>query len=544
MTDRLPAPVRRITQTFRSFTPGQKAVTIAAVLALVVGAYFFATWASKPTYSILFNNLSTKDASAIVESLQKSGTSYELANDGQTVLVPQDQVNNLRLSLSGEGLPGDAGTGYSLLDQQGITTSDFMQHTNYQRALEGELANTIKSIEGVEAATVHLVIPQKDVFADNEDKPTASVLVASKSTQPLSGQQVQAIVHLVASSVEGLDPTEVTVAGADGKILSTGGGAAVGAGGDSGNEAQTIAFQNRMNVSLQKLLDNLVGPGHGSVVTTAELDFDTTKTTSKTYNADPSLPALSESNNREAYNGAGNCAGGVLGPDNVSGPGCNSGSTTGTGQYENSQNVRNNALNETQEVRDKAPGSIKRMNVAVLLDSTTAGTVDPAQVQQLVSAAAGIDAARGDTIAVSAMPFDTSAAKQAQDALTSATAAEQSAKQMSLIKTAALAAVVLALMFLAWRASRRSKKRKALTPEERRHLEDMQAALEQQRLVELNQAIPTQMLEAGNVPAELYPNPDGEAREERVREIEQMVQDQPEEMAVLLRGWLAADATH
>src|SRR3954466_8132740 len=274
MTDRLPAPVRRITDAFKSFTPGQKAVTITAVIALVIGGYFFATWASKPSYSILFNNLSTKDASAIVDSLQKSGTSYELANDGQTVLVPQDQVNNLRLTLSGEGLPGDAGTGYSLLDQQGITTSDFMQHTNYQRALEGELSNTIKSIDGVEGATVPLGIPQKDVFANDQDKPTASVLVASKATQPLSGQQVQAIVHLVASSVEGLDPTEITVAGADGKILSTGGGAAVGTGADGGNESQTVSFQNRLNASLQNMLDSVVGPGHAVVTTTAELDFD------------------------------------------------------------------------------------------------------------------------------------------------------------------------------------------------------------------------------------------------------------------------------
>ncbi|GIF24241.1 flagellar M-ring protein FliF [Actinoplanes tereljensis] len=536
MTDRLPAPVRRVTDTFRSFTPGQKAVTLAAVIALVVGAYFFATWASKPTYSILFNNLSTKDASAIVESLQKAGTKYELANDGQTVLVPQDQVNTLRLSLSGEGLPGDAGTGYSLLDKQGITTSDFMQHTNYQRALEGELSNTIKSIDGVEAATVHLVIPQKDVFADDQDQPTASVLVASSSTSPLTSQQVQSIVHLVASSVEGLDPTEITVAGADGKILSTGGGAAVGTGGDSGSESQTVAFQNRMNNSLQNMLDSVVGAGHAVVTTTAELDFDQTTTNSKTYNSDPSLPALSETNSREAYNNAGNCAGGVLGPDNISGPGCTTG-TTGTGQYENSNSAKQNAINETTEARKSAPGSIKKLNVAVLLDSTTAGTVDPAQVQQLVSAAAGIDATRGDTIAVSAMPFSTSAAQAAQQALNSAAVADQTAKQMTLIKTGALAAVVLALLFLAWRASRRSKKRKALTPEERKHLEDMQAALEQQRLAELNSAIPAQMLEAA---PESYA--DGEARDERVREIEQMVKDQPEEMAVLLRGWLAADA--
>src|SRR4051812_6873012 len=537
MTDRLPAPVRRVTDTFRSFTPGQKAVTLAAVIALLVGAYFFATWASKPSYSILFNNLSTKDASAIVDSLQKSGTSYELANDGQTILVPQDQVNTLRLSLSGEGLPGDAGTGYALLDQQGITTSDFMQHTNYQRALEGELANTIKSIEGVEAATVHLVMPQKDVFADNQDQPTASVLVASKANQPLSSQQVQAIVHLVASSVEGLDPTQITVAGADGKILSTGGGEAIGTGGDNSAEAQTVAFQNRMNTSLQNMLDSVVGPGHAVVTTTAQLDFDQTQTTSKTYNADPSLPALSESNSREAYNGSNSCAGGVLGPDNISGPSCTSGSA-GPGQYENSNQVRNNAINETQEVRKSAPGSIKKLNVAVLLDSTTAGTINPAQVQQLVSAAAGVDSTRGDTIAVSAMPFDTSAAQAAQQALTASAAAEKTAKQMSLIKTAALAFVVLALLFLAWRASRSAKRRKSLTPGERKHLEDMQAALEQQRLAELNAAIPSQMIEAG---AGIDDEANELARVERQREIEQMVKDQPEEMAVLLRGWLAAD---
>ena len=124
MADRVPAPVRRVVDGFKSFSPGQKAVTIFAVIALVIGGYFFATWASKPSYSILFNNLSTKDASAIVQALQKSGSAYELANDGQTILVPKDQVNDLRLQLSGEGLPGDADTGYALLDQQGITRSE------------------------------------------------------------------------------------------------------------------------------------------------------------------------------------------------------------------------------------------------------------------------------------------------------------------------------------------------------------------------------------------------------------------------------------
>src|SRR6185312_3266151 len=220
---------------------------------------------------------------------------------------------------------------------------------------EGELSNTIKSIEGVEAATVHLVIPQKDVFADNQDVPTASVLVQSSPNKPLSNQQVQAIVHLVASSVEGLDPTQVTVAGADGKILSTGGGAAVATGGDSGADSETVAFQNRMNQSLQNMLDSVVGPGHAVVTTTAQLDFDQTETTTKTYSSDPSVAALSERISREAYNGDGQGSGGVLGPDNIQVPN-GSTSSSGTGQYENSNTVRNNAVNEINETRRSAPG--------------------------------------------------------------------------------------------------------------------------------------------------------------------------------------------
>ncbi|MEV6600683.1 flagellar basal-body MS-ring/collar protein FliF [Actinoplanes sp. NPDC051346] len=528
MTDRLPAPVRKVGDTFKSFTPGQKAVTIAAVLALAIGGYFFATWASKPSYSALFSNLSSKDASAIVESLQKSSTPYELANGGTTIMVPQDQVYDLRLQLSGEGLPGESDTGYALLDQQGITTSDFMQHTNYQRALQGELANTIKAIDGVEAATVNLVIPQKDVFADDQNKTTASVLVQSSASKPLSNQTVQAIVHLVASSVEGLDPTNVTVAGADGKILSTGGGAAIATGGDSGSDSQTVSFQNRLNSSLQNMLDAVVGPGHAVVTTTAELDFDQTQTTSKTFSSDPSVAALSESIQREAYNGNGTGTGGVLGPDNIQGPT----GTGGSGQYENTNTVRNNAVNEVTENRNSAPGGIKRLNVAVLLDATTAGAVNQADVQQLVSAAAGIDPTRGDTIAVSAMAFDTSAATAAKDALAASAAAEQSVKQTSLMKTAGMALIVLLLIFIAWRWSRRQKKRKALTPAELKHLEDMQAALEAQRLAELNAAIPSPAIEAANI--------NHEELEGRQREIEQMVEDQPEEMAALLRGWLGA----
>jgi flagellar M-ring protein FliF len=268
------------------------------------------------------------------------------------------------------------------------------------------------------------------------------------------------------------------------------------------------------------------------VTTTAELDFDQAQTKTESYSSDPAVAALSERIQREAYNGGKNGAAGVLGPDNVQVP--NGTSTSGTGQYENSDTTRNNAVNKVTEDRNKAPGAIKRLNVAVLLDSTTAGTVDSAQVQQLVSVAAGIDATRGDSVAVAAMPFDTTAAEAATNALAQSAIAEQSAKQSTLLKTAGLVLVVLILLFLAWRASRRAKKRKSLNPAELAHLEQMQAALEQQRLGELNASIP------GSGRAIEALSREDENREERQREIERMVEDQPEEMASLLRGWLGA----
>jgi flagellar M-ring protein FliF len=528
MGDRLPKPLRKLITGFQSFTAGQKAVTIAAVLALVIGGYFFATWAAKPSYSALFNNLSGKDAAAIVESLDKTGTAYELSNNGATILVPQDQVNALRIQLSGEGLPGDADTGYALLDEQGITTSDFMQHVGYQRALEGELSNTIKSIEGVEAATVHLVIPQKDVFADDQSAPTASVLVASKGTSGLSNSQVQSIVHLVASSVEGLDPTQVTVAGSDGKVLSAGGGAAVGAGdGDARSQAVT-GYENKLNMQVQTALEKVLGPGNAVVTTAADLDFDTTTTESLKYGYDPANPPLIENTKTETYNGNGNQAGGVLGPDNIQVPGS---ATGGNGQYQNTDTAKTNPLDQIKETRKSAGGSVRKLNISVLMNSRTAGAVDAAQVQQLVSAAVGIDATRGDTIAVAAMPFDTSAAEQRAKELAAAGAADKQATQLSYAKTGALVLLLLVLLFMAWRASRK-KKRSQLNAAELAQLEEMQAALEMQRLAELNANIPAQAIEAG-------PDPDDELRKDRQREISQMVDDQPDEVAALLRGWLA-----
>ncbi|GAB7041806.1 MULTISPECIES: flagellar basal-body MS-ring/collar protein FliF [Catenuloplanes] len=524
MKNRLPAPVRRLTDSFASFTTGQKAVTIFAVLALAIGGYFFATWASKPSYAMLFNNLSGEDASAIVENLTAEGVTYELADGGATIMVPKDQVYDLRIQMSGQGLPANSDSGYALLDKQGITTSEFMQHVGYQRALEGELNKTIGSIDGVQAATVHLAIPQKDVFSDDAEKPTASVLIAAQGNTPLSNQQVQSVVHLVASSVDGLDPTAVTVADSSGKVLSAGDGTTVGAGSGDGDQ-KTAAFQTQMNNKIQAMLDKVLGPGNSTVTTTADLDFDNTETKTTKYSFDPTVPALSESNSRETYANGGNTAAGVLGPDNIQVP--NGNANGANGSYESTTSTKNNAVNKTEEVRKAAGGALKKLNMGVIINSAAAGGMDPAEVEKLVASAAGIDTTRGDTLAVSAVPFDTSAADAASASLTQATNAEKQATYLSLAKTGAVVLILLILVFVAWRAGRKAR-RQRLTEEE---LARLAAEEEAERARRASMSTQVEIERANDQHAE--------DRAMRQKEIERMVDDQPDEVAQMLRGWMS-----
>src|SRR4051812_5127817 len=287
MRDRFTALGKRGLDGWKSFSPGQKAVTVFAILALVIGGWFFASWSGKPTMAPLFSNLASADASAIVDKLTADGVTYSISDGGGTINVPSDKVYALRIEMSGAGLPAQGDAGYALLDKQGIMTSELMQQVKYRRALEGELAKTIKSINNVSSATVHLAIPEKDVFTDDQQAPTASVLV-NTGTQTLNGDQVTSIVHLVSSSVEGLEPGAVTVVSAGGKVLSTSdsGGGGSGSGGDGGSAA-TSAYEQRLRSAVQAMLDTVVGPGHAAVNVTAAMNYDNTETKTQKYVADP-----------------------------------------------------------------------------------------------------------------------------------------------------------------------------------------------------------------------------------------------------------------
>lgn len=458
MKDTILGPVQRFWHGFLKFTPGQKVVTIAVVLGLAVGGFIFSTWASPPTYAPLFTNLAPTDASAMIDKLNSTGTPYELAANGTSIMVPEKDVYATRLKMSSAGLPTSGTSGYSLLDSEGVTTSEFKQHVDYQRALEGELAKTVKSINGVLDATVHLAIPTQTVFDDGTKKPTGAVLLTTAAGTTLSSGQVQSVVNLVSSSVPGLTPDQVSVSDATGKVLSVAGYANAGAAADT-RTAATKEYETRLNASVQQMLDQMVGAGHSVVTVNADLDFDKSNSVSQSYVYTTGVPPLAESNTTETYNGAQAGTPGVLGaaaaaPTAAAPP-------SGTGGYNKTTGTKNNAVGQVTDTRNSAPGKVRKLNVAVLLDKN-APAVDQTAVQQLVSSAVALDPTRGDTIALAAAPFDKTAATAAADAATKAAAAQaasdRSAQMVSMAKTVGIIVLVLVVLLGTWIANRRRRR--------------------------------------------------------------------------------------
>jgi flagellar M-ring protein FliF len=512
----LAGPLNRVKTLLSTISLGQKIVIGLLLAGLLLGGVVFTRWITAPTLSPLFSNLASSDASAIVEELTAEGVPYQLADGGGTIMVAQDKVYDQRLAMSGKGLPEGNETGYSLLDKQGITTSEFQQQVSYQRALEGELSTTLKALDGVRSAVVHVAMPKDDVFATDEGKPTASVLLDLAPGTKLKGEQIQAVTHLVSSSIQGMAPDAVTVSDSSGALLSAAGEGASGASGDAQAEAEQ-AEETRLAANAQKVLDPILGPGKSVVSVRADLDFAKRDTTTETYTSSPDTKATSANTVTEKYNGTGGAVGGVLGAEDTAGaPG-------GDSSYEKTSTTTNNPIDKKVQTVSDAPGDPKRLTVSVALDQATAGALNQQQVQDLVSTAVGLDPARGDAITVATMAFDTSAAEQAAADLAAEREAEKTAQMWSMIKTGGIALGIALLVLIVWLRSRRNR-------EEYEELEDDEPA-DYERIQVESIRDPELDDRAAQLAA---------AQREKVRgEISEMVSDRPDEVATMLRGWFA-----
>ncbi|MGY1639874.1 flagellar basal-body MS-ring/collar protein FliF [Geodermatophilus sp. SYSU D00703] len=518
----LAGPLGRLRSMLSTISLGQKVVIGLLVVGLLLGGFFFYRWITTPTYAPLFSNLASTDASAIVDELNAAGVAYELADGGATIMVPNEQVYDLRLSMSGKGLPAGNDTGYALLEEQGITTSEFQQQVSYQRALEGELAKTLEALDGVRTAVVHVALPEDEVFVSDEKEPTASVLLDLAPGTEIAGEQIQAVTNLVSSSIEGMEPDQVTVADSSGAVLSAPGQGVTTAAGDARSQLEQ-EYEARLSSNAQVILDRVLGPGNAQVSVRADLDLSQRDTTSKTYTYEDGTPPISESTTTEEYRGSGATVGGVLGPENTADAGGD-----GDSAYDKESTTSNNAVGETVETVTGAPGAINRLTVSVVMDQTVAGNLNQNQVQDLIGNAVGLDPARGDDITVASMAFDTTAADQAAAELEAAQEAEKQAQMWSMIKTGGIALGIALLLLVVWLRSRRRQD----VEEEYEPLElpdDVMAELDRIRIES------TRDVAVDNVQAELEA-----AERARVRgEIASMVSEKPDEVAAMLRGWLS-----
>jgi flagellar M-ring protein FliF len=507
------------------FTPGQKVMTVLGVIAVVFAALAFSHWSSTTDYAPLYANLSGADAGKVTQKLDSAGIKWKLADGGSTVLVPAGEVYKQRVALSAAGLPS-SNDGLALLDKEGITASEFVQRVDYQRAMQGELEKTIDAIDGISSATVNLTIPPDQVFAGaTADAPSAAVLVQPAGGTKVSSDTVQAIVHLVASSIPNLTPDAVTVADSSGNVLNAPG---VDSSGSQGLEQQT-AFDASLSTSVKSFLASALGPNHANVEVQSQLNFDAQQTTSITNTAPQGtngkpLPQQQSTSN-ESYNGAGAGTAGVLGvTQGVPAAGGNNNST-----YSKTSNQTNNALDQVYKDVQAAPGKVDRLSVAVVLDSSVVKPADLANWTKQIQAAVGYDKTRGDVVQVSTAAFSQDAQKAAKEQLQAGSAAAPNT-MMDLVRHIVTLLIIALVLFFAWRAIKRAEANRVplRVPLDLRELEAADT-----RALEASPSAPPRLASAER--AALAPAADMGVE----GELTDLIEHQPDEVAQTLRSWLA-----
>lgn len=394
-----------------------RVAAMAVVAVLTLGFFAFLIMrASAPSMAPLYTGLSLEDSAAIVSELQSQNVPYELRGEGDTILVPRDQITQVRMTLAQDGLPTRGQVGYEIFDKQStLGATSFVQNINNVRALEGELARTISSLARIKSARVHLVLPERALFSREQKDPTASIVLAVRGE--LSTGEIRAIQHLAAAAVEGLIPSRVSVVDDTGRLLASGAG-------DNPNQIlageadeRKVGLEERMRTQLEDLLSNIVGSGRARVQVAVELDMNQVSRTSELY--DPNGQVVRSTQSRELANQA--VGPGESGQVSVSNelPGASGGTASGgtSETASTTEETTNYEISKTVTNEQTHAGGIKRLSIAVVVDGTYTtdaqgnsvytprdqATLD--QLTQLVRSAVGYDANRGDQVQVTNLQF-------------------------------------------------------------------------------------------------------------------------------------------
>jgi flagellar M-ring protein FliF len=388
---------------------------VMAGVAAVLTAFFLyiAGAITEPPKTILFSGLESRDAAAVTSKLDGMAVKYDV-RDGGTILVPADQVTKLRMALAQDNLPA-AGVGYEIFDKSDtFGTTAFVQNINHQRALEGELARSMQTIEGIQSARVHLVIPEHQIFARDDQQPSASVVL--KTSGRMDRGQVRAIQHLVAAAVAGLIPDRVAIVDDRGNLL---------AGGDdkSGPDAlarsqdeDTTNYENSLRQRVESIVSSVVGAGHVQVQVAADINYNHTQTTEEKFDPDSKVVRSTQTVEQNSSNTSGSNNNAVSVANALPGA-ANPANTNPTDQSKDTsgrtEETTNYEISKTVKTSTVDGGDIKKVSVAVVVDGSgdTAATYKPrtpeemAKITALVKSAMGFDTARGDQVQVTNMQF-------------------------------------------------------------------------------------------------------------------------------------------
>lgn len=416
----------KLIQYWSNRTAAQRILLAGLAGSMVIAFLVMIFLLNQPEMRVLYTNMAPEDAARVVELLKASKTPYELRENGTTILVPTEAVYEQRLKVAGEGVMHGQGVGFELFDQLKVGQTDFVQRINYTRALQGELSRTIAEFPQVEKARVHLVLPQKSLFIEEQKKASASVVLTLKRGQKLDAKQLQGVVNLIAMSVEGLTPEHITITDTTGQSLYQ----PRGDGGLDGMTTTQFEYKNTFEANLENRLEQLltpiVGPGRSIAKANVELDFSQRTIRKELY--DPNATVVrSEQKSEESTSGSAAVdasgvtttprGGGAAVPNsNFRGEGYSGTESTQKSSREN--RTTNYEINKEEQNVVTPVGDLKRQSIAVIVDGTYEKVEGKStfafvprkpeeleRIKQVVARAAGLDPARGDEIQVSSFEF-------------------------------------------------------------------------------------------------------------------------------------------
>lgn len=385
-------------------TASQVMMLLGVSAGTIVGIIMVVGWFNDANYARLYSDLDESQAGEIITYLSDQKVPYKLTDGGRAIEVPSGEVYRLRISLAADGLPQAGVVGYSIFDQNNFGMTDFIQNLNFRRALEGELTRTIMQLNEVQAARVHIVMPKDKLFREDRREATASVVLKLRGSGGLERQQIDGISHLVASSVEGLSPANITIIDYNGNMLSSGQKTDVLAGLSNSQLDVRQKIEQHLQGKAQSMLDDVLGSGKAVIRVTADLDFQQLERTSETY--DPNAPSIRSEMRTK----------GTVSIADKSGE-----ANENTQEDTEEITTTNYELNKTVEHLVKAVGSIKRLSIAVMVDGVyspveTDGVVEMVyqprsqeeldRLSSIVKNAVGYDQQRNDQIEMVNIAFE------------------------------------------------------------------------------------------------------------------------------------------